>query len=511
VERIAKTIRSWETPQRALLVFMIVLGLFSLYYFVIKPSSSPMALLYSDLELADASRIVARLEKKGIPLEIKAEGTQVHVPIEKVSRLRMEMAEAGLPKGGIVGYEIFDQNEVNADSSYMHDIKHLRALEGELARTISSLEGVVSARVHLVLPKRELFIKEHQQPSASIVLHMRRSKKLNQSKVFAIQHLVASAVPGLIADAVAIIDDQGNLLAKSDAEMDSQHQTNIEETRMAYETRTAQMIEGLVSKYVGPEKVRAEVTAEIDIDRFSQEEERYDPQGQVERSRKIIRKSKEPHDLTEENISYEVSKLVQKQSKESGSIRRLSVAVVVDGHYLLNDQGEEVYQPRSQEEMDKLKKLIASAIGFNADRKDQLEVINMPFAKVEKKKVHTTDYSESIIAFKHSELLRFAELLIFIIATLLGIMIIIKPIGFRFSFKKNKSDVDEIFSQKSSSQVGLNSAQVSKSLDKQSIYELNKEVSETVNELPQQKIKDILDTHFEEAITVLRGWLQEGK
>lgn len=470
-----------------------------------------MALLYSDLELADTSRIVARLEKKGIPVDLKAEGTQIYVPADRVARLRMEMAEAGLPKGGIVGYEIFDQKEPNTASSFMHDIKHLRALEGELARTISSLEAVMSARVHLVLPRRELFIKEQQHPSASIVLHMRSAKTLKQSKVLAIQHLVASAVPGLVPDAVAIIDDKGNLLAKSDAETDSQYQTNIEEIRMAYETRTAQMIEGLVGKYVGPDKVRAEVTAEIDIDRFSQEEERYDPRGQVERSRQIVRKSSEPNDLTEENIKYEVSRLVQKQSRESGSIRRLSVAVVVDGHYFHNDKGEEVYQSRSPEEMEQLKKLISSAIGFNAERKDQLEVINMPFAKAEDRGTRPIDYSEPIIAFKHSELLRFAELLIFIIATFLGIMIIVKPLGLSFSLKSQRASKNRDSSPLPPSHVDLNLSQDLDLVSKLRQTQFSQQFNENISELTQQKIKYILDNHLEEAVSVLQKWLQGGK
>jgi len=470
-----------------------------------------MALLYSDLELADASRIVARLEKQKIPFEIKAEGTQIYVPSERVARLRMEMAEAGLPKGGIVGYEIFDQKAVNIGSTFMHDIKHLRALEGELARTISSLEGVISARVHPVLPRRELFIKEQQQPSASIVLHMRSSKELKQSKVLAIQHLVASAVPGLIPEAVAIIDDKGNLLAKSDTEIDSQHQTNIEEIRMAYETRTAQMIEGLVGKYVGPDKVRAEVTAEVDIDRFSQEEERYDPQGQVERSRQTIRKTNEPHDLTEENIKYEVTKLVQKQSRESGSIRRLSVAVVVDGHYFYDDKGKEIYQPRSSEEMEQLKKLISSAIGFNIERKDQLEVINMPFAKVKDRTSHPIDYLEPVIAFKHSELLRFVELLIFIIATFLGIMVVIKPLGFSFSLKKQKATTTQDPIKSPLPHIDLKHSQDINFIAQSLQSRLSPHFQKNVSEGSQQKVKYILDHHLEEAVSVLRDWMRKGK
>lgn len=469
-----------------------------------------MALLYSDLELSDANRIVTRLEKQGIPVEIKAEGTQIYVPTLKVARLRMEMAEAGLPKGGIVGYEIFDQKEANTASNFMQDIKHLRALEGELARTISSLDAVMSARVHLVLPRRELFIKEHQHPSASIVLHMQNSKVLKHSKVLAIQHLVASAVPGLTPDAVAIIDDKGNLLAKSDSETAPHHQTNIEEIRMAYETRTAHMIEGLVGKYVGPDKVRAEVTAEIDIDRFSQEEERYDPQGQVEKSRQIVRKGSAPHDLTEENIKYEVSKLIQKQSRESGSIRRLSVAVVVDGHYLHDDKGEEIYQPRSIDEMEQLKKLISSAIGFNIERKDQLEVINMPFAKIEARKAPPIDYSEPIIAFKHSELLRFAELLIFIIATLLGIMIIIKPLGFNFSLKKQRKSINQAPNQVKESQSGAFSS-LDSNLNPQFVHPSRKSSYSEISDVSRQKVKYILDHHLEEAVSILRSWIQEGK
>lgn len=193
------TLKNLGLVRLALIASVALASLGGFYYVASKFSKPEMSLLYSELDLGDAGRIVTRLEATGTVVEVRGNGSQIFVPSDQVARLRMEMAEAGLPKGGSVGYEIFDQNDTFGTSTFVQDINHVRALEGELARTIISLSSVAGARVHLVLPKREIFSRESQEPSASIVLRLRGPGRLNNAKVEAIQHLVASAVPGLYA------------------------------------------------------------------------------------------------------------------------------------------------------------------------------------------------------------------------------------------------------------------------------------------------------------------------
>ncbi|HEX2216376.1 MAG TPA: flagellar basal-body MS-ring/collar protein FliF, partial [Xanthobacteraceae bacterium] len=190
-------------------VTIVLLGFFA---FVITRITAPqMTPLFTELSPADAGAIIKDLESQGIAYEMKADGGTVLVPKDQVARLRMKLAEAGLPKGGGIGYEIFDKSDVLGATSFVQNINRLRALEGELARTIRALDRVQAARVHLVLPERPLFSREKVEPSASIVLKLRGS--LEAQQVRAIRHLVASAVNGLKPERVSIVDEAGQLLA----------------------------------------------------------------------------------------------------------------------------------------------------------------------------------------------------------------------------------------------------------------------------------------------------------
>ena len=264
------------------IIASVLIGMASgLYYVGQKYSDPDMALMYAELDMADASKIVSRIEGLGIPVELRGAGTQIYVPADKVARLRMDMAEAGLPRGGSVGYEIFDKSEALGTTGFVQDINHLRALEGELARSISSLSQVESARVHLVLPRRELFARERQEPSASIILKIMGPGRLNQAKVQSIQHLAASAVPDLTPERVSVIDDHGNLLARGNGTAEGVQASNLDEAKIAYENRLSQTILNLVEKYVGFGKVRAEVSAELDFNRLTENTEKYDPITQL--------------------------------------------------------------------------------------------------------------------------------------------------------------------------------------------------------------------------------------
>ena len=227
-----------------------------------------MTLLYGDLDAADSSRIASELSGAGVPFEVSPDGSRVLVPTDKVGQIRMTMASQGLPGGGSVGYEIFDREQALGTSSFVQNINKVRALEGELARTIGSLAPVKGARVHLVLPKRQLFSRDQQEPSASIVIKMSGAKRLDRNQVLAIQHLVSTAVADLSPARITVIDDRGTLLARGGDEDSSQFAgMTADEHRNSIEARLRRELELLLEPTVGIGNVRAEVRAEIDFDR----------------------------------------------------------------------------------------------------------------------------------------------------------------------------------------------------------------------------------------------------
>jgi Flagellar biosynthesis/type III secretory pathway lipoprotein len=256
-----------------------------------------MVLLYGNLDLQESAEIVTRLEAQRIPYQIGSNGTQILVPEDRMLRVRMQLAEAGLPSGGSMGYEIFDKTNALSATNFMQNINHLRALEGELARTIRAIDQVQSARVHLVLPKREVFSRDQREPSASIIIKT-KGGRLDQPQVRAIQNLVASAVPDLKPSRISVVDDRGNLLAGTQEEPDpaTAAATRMEEMRRQAEERLRKNIEALLERSVGIGNVRAEVAVDMDFDRVTTNQELFDPDQQVVRSTQTI---------TEENQSQE--------------------------------------------------------------------------------------------------------------------------------------------------------------------------------------------------------------
>ena len=230
-----------------LIVSALVIGL--LGYLGNRLTDPPLTILYGDLDPKDANQIVAKLETMTVPYELRAGGTQIFVPTDRALRLRMAMAEEGLPNGGSVGYEVFDRSDTLGLTRTMQNINMLRALAGELERTIKSISQINAARVHLVLPKRDLFSRGKQNTSASIVLSMVGGNRLNKSQVNAIRHLVASAVPGLKPNQVSIIDNRGNLLARGGEDQDDSLMTDrAQDYRAAYESRLMRAIENLLEQ-----------------------------------------------------------------------------------------------------------------------------------------------------------------------------------------------------------------------------------------------------------------------
>jgi flagellar M-ring protein FliF len=364
-----------------------------------------MTTLFTDLSLEDSSNIIKDLERQGIPYELRNEGSVILVPKDKVTRLRMKLAEGGLPKGGGVGYEIFDKSDALGTTSFVQNINHLRALEGELARTIQSIDRITAARVHLVLPERPLFARETPEPSASIVVRVRGS--LEPPQIHAIRHLVASSVNGLKPQRVSIVDEAGRLLA--DGSSSDVDQAVGDERQANFEKRMRKQVEDIVSSVVGQGRARVQLSADFDFNKITQTSDKFDPEGRVLRSSQTREEqsatldnngqvtvnnelpgnppnsngaaTRDQSKKTEETNNYEISRTTKTEVTEAGRVSRISVAVLVDGSYSKSEKGEFVYKDRSKEELDRIATLVRSAIGFDQKRGDQVEVVNLRFAE----------------------------------------------------------------------------------------------------------------------------------
>jgi len=396
-------------------VAAIVIGFFILI--ITRVTTPNMALLFSGLDPADSAKIVQRLESQNIPYKLTGNGGSIMVPEDQVLRLRVDIAGQGLASGGgSIGNEIFDRNDSLGTTSFVQNINRLRALEGELARTIQSMDRVISARIHIVMPERRLFSNESRDATASIFVKTKNGR-LSRAQIQAVQNLVSAAVPDLQPERISIVDQRGSLLARGSAESaEGMMAASMAERKISLENRLRQQVESLLEKTVGLGKVRAEVSTELDLNRFTSNSEIYDPDGQVIISQSISESSNSRQENadqaeisvannlpdadaateepgiknqssdtnTQETTNYAISKTLRTEIHEGGSLKKISIAVLVDGTY--QDQGEDsppVYQARSDEELEQLETLVKTAIGFDEERGDTVSVINMQFAEVD--------------------------------------------------------------------------------------------------------------------------------
>ncbi len=372
--------------------------------------------LYNNLEMRDAGEIVQALEQLKISYKLDEKNGTIMVPASKVHEARLQLAAQGLPKsGGVDGFELLDKQQGFGVSRFMESTRYQRAVEGELARSISTIENVRSARVHLAIPKQSVFIRDRDKPTASVVVNVYRGQMPTKKQVQAIVHLIASSVPGLAAERVTVVDQAGRLLTNKDKTTD----LDLSNQQFVYTRRIEQSyisrIEAILAPLLGSKGVKAQVSAEVDFTRTERTQESYNPDVTVIRSEQ---KSDErvydggevgiPGALANEppgaglapevvnpadgeagvvplrskrnsTINYEVDKTISHIRTPVGVVRRLSVAVVVDDRLSTNEDGELVRTPRSDEEMARLTALVKEAVGFNPGREDSVNVINASF------------------------------------------------------------------------------------------------------------------------------------
>jgi flagellar M-ring protein FliF len=535
-------------PGRIVMLLGVTAALIGFFYFFSARLTAPnMALLYSDVSPQDGGQIIARLEQQAVPYELRAGGSQIWVPEDRALRMRMTLAEAGLPRGGTVGYELFDRSEALGSTTFLQNVNQLRALEGELSRTITSLGPVAAARVHLVVPRRELFQRERQDPTASVVLRLRDAGRMPRQQVSAIQHLIASAVPGLRPQRVSVVDDRGVLLARGQADGDdaAAAASTSDEMRRSYEQRVSRAIEELLERTLGPGKVRAEVNAEMDFDRITTNTETFDPDGQVVRSSQTVNETQEGSEAasasapvsvagnlpdgdqsaaprnqnrtqrTEETTNFEISRTTRNHVRESGQVKRLSVAVLVDGNSTTDANGQTTYQPRSAEELQRLTALVRSAVGFNQQRGDTVEVANLQFAVPPP----VADAPpQGWFSFATSDMIRLAEILALALVGALVTLLVARPLV------ANLFTAMPMAAVAGGGQAALPGRQANPALpapsgavvpadgegpsDPEQMIDIS-QVDGRVKASSIRKIGEIVEKHPEEAVSIVRNWMYQ--
>jgi flagellar M-ring protein FliF len=513
----------------------------ALFALVLNVGTQPKALLYSNLDLKEAGQITQALDQAAIKYEVKGDGSTIMVPRDKVASTRIMLSSKGMPTSGSVGYEIFDSASPLGQTDFMQNLNRQRALEGELARTIRSLQGVSSARVHLVLPRRQLFEDDGEAPSASVVIGI-AGRAPGGDQVAAVRNLIAGAVPNLKPDRVTVVDERGKLLA---AAGDGEGQGSAADTaRNDTEERMRRTIKDLVEGVVGAGKARVQITADLDRSRVTLQEEKYDPDGQVVRSTQTVGENAkqssqagasgttavanipggaspvptagEPSnssnsDHSEETTNYEISHSTRTEVQEPGQIKRLSVAVAVDGVTTLGPKGKAQYAARSADEMKRIDQLVRSAVGYNATRGDQVSVINVRFDHGDEE--GTASGLPAMINFDKNDTMRVAELVVLLAMAGLVVFFVVRPL---LSTAGSGGSAMPLLAGATggggSSALTMAEPQTNMIKAGPAMSESRIDIAKIEGQVKVSSVKQVsefVDSHPEESVSILRAWLHE--
>ena len=529
-----QTLKNLGTARLAAMGGVLIFLMGFLIYLAIQLGSTEMAVLFNELDPADTKKIIAQLDEQNVPYRLYKNGTEIHVPVADTLKLRVQLAET-VNAGSVVGYEIFDKAQSPGVGHDIINLQMLRALEGELARTIKAIDNVKAARVHLVLPRREMFSREEQPPSASVIIRMEDKTKLSPKQVEAVQRLVAAAVPKMQTKDVSIMDARGTLLTKNFDDDEQMQMSTNEEMRRDYERRLISAVQSLIEQSVGQEKVRVQASLEMDFDQVVVNREIYDPEAQVLRSSTTIEENsqtderepivsveqnlpdaetqnanqvKQQANRTEETVNYEISKEVISQVRKNGVIKRLSVAVIVDGTYTLNPNGTKTYVPRTEKEMELLTTLVRSAVGYDANRGDTVEVINLPFFNPDD--LLRLEDPILFMGFTKQEIMKMVEGLGVALVAVLVILLVVRPLIVK-AFEQPDSEEEENLLMGPSDDLqqlpSPSSGGVLTETDQlEELIDIAK-VEGRVKASSVRKIGEIIDQHPEEAVSIIRSWL----
>ncbi|HPB54488.1 MAG TPA: flagellar basal-body MS-ring/collar protein FliF [Candidatus Aminicenantes bacterium] len=533
----------------AVVVLSVLGGLTALVFWANTPEKS---VLFSNLSENDAGEIVAKL--KEMKVEYTLRGTTILVPDKQVNELRLSLASQGIPKGSGIGFEVFDKSQLGM-TEFMEQMNYLRALEGELSRTISSIKEVKAARIHIVLPKKSVFLEEQEPSKASIILSLHPGATVSPSTVASIVHLTSSAVEGLSPQNITVIDVYGRLLASPESGDEisilSAKQIDVQE-KVGREI--SRQINSLLEPIVGIGKVRSNVRAELDFTKQEKVEEIYDPNVQIERSEKteseksgnamgggtpgtasnvagagipVSSTGNQPfREMKSETKNYEINKTLLKSQLPYGTIKRLAVSVVVDDGMVEKTVGKEKVwdkAPRSPQELSKIRQLVTAAVGYNQARGDLLEVANLPFDDSELKQTEAFMQQEN-----RRDLIKIAAKYgtIFVLV-ILFIFLVLKPMTKKIFAALPSREAQAQLELKELTQGAeggilgpdgtpvpqalpkINEAEQKRMLEQeiQSQFQIPKETQKTA--MLREKLKEFADTNTDELSTLVKSMLSE--
>ncbi|WP_225889992.1 flagellar basal-body MS-ring/collar protein FliF [Indioceanicola profundi] len=515
-------------------------------------SQPRMGLLYAGLDDAEAGRIVSQLQAMKVPHEVAASGT-IQVPEAQIARTRMMLAQQGLPSAGGAGYELFDDQGALGLTSFMQRLNRVRALEGELGRTIQTLNGVKSARVHLSLPDPEAFSPQTQPASASVVVRT-AGAGLDRGQALAVRHLVSAAVPGLASGAVTVMDTNGVVLA-GDGQNDGVALVRAEEMRVSVEQRMARSIEQMLMPMFGPGNVRVQVAAEVDLGRETLREQTFDPNSRVARSVQMVEERENSTDRTldqpttveqnlpledvnnasatarsesqreEETTNFEISSKLRERVQDAGEIRRLAVAVVVNGSYATGADGQSTYTPRTAEELRQVENVVRTAIGFSDSRGDMVTVENLRFLAEPAPEMTADVAAPTGLGPDWARLLQWA---VAGIVALILLALVLRPLLQRrteaaatpaqaadgtpqLTDARAETDAPQLTHAGGTALAAAGAAGEETTLEREleELIDL-RSVDGGVSAAALKRLASIVDEHPEECITALRTWIYEG-
>ena len=507
---------------------------------MLRVGETPDALLYSGLDLKEAGEITASLDQAGIKYKAQGDGSTIMVNRDDVGTARMMVASKGLVTSGSVGYELFDNQSVLGQTEFQQNLNEKRALEGELARNILSFRGISSAKVMIALPRREMFATDSADPTAAVTVGV-GGRALTGDQVQAIRNVVASSVPGLKPERVTVTDTSNRTLAAGSSETGFSA-ASASDAKSSAETQLQTRILDIVEGVVGPGAARVQVTADIDSSRSTTQEQKFDPDGQVVRStsangaEKTDTTGQPSGDTTATNnipggagpvntpagstdksntetTNYEISNTTTTTIKEPGQVQKVAVAVVVDGVWkpAADGKGEPTFTPRSAEDITKIEGLVKAAVGFNAERGDQVAVTPMRFSR-DTTAGGGTEAKASMLDFNKNDLMRGVELLVLLVTGLLLIFFVLRPLlksatgpgGVPAMIGGNGLPVTSLQTTIAGGQAQLAGPE----MDMDQRLDIAR-IEGQVKASSVKKVADFVEQHPEESTSILRAWLHE--
>lgn len=415
------------------------------------------ALLYGGLNPQDAGAVAQKLDGANIEYRLENGGASIFVSRDEVASARLLVAQDGALGSGSVGYEIFDETDALGATQFIQNINAKRATEGELARTILSLRGVTSSRVHLVTPERRLFERESQDPTATVVIGL-TDPSSGAAQASTIRNLVATAVPGLQPSRVTVIDETGRTLANGAEGGDEFGAMAVADQRAGLEERLRQKAMDAIEPIAGAGAVRVQVAAQLNMNRVTENAEIFDPDGQVVLSTQTVEDSSQDQEMdgqqgvsvannlpgqptgnadttasssnqrSEETVNYENSRTTRTEVREAGAIERLSIAVAVDEVRIVGEDGQITFEPRSEEDIARIAALARAAVGFQESRGDVLEITSLPFQHINPN-LGTEGVKAGMFSFSKNDIMRVAEIGVLLIIGLALIFMVARPLA----------------------------------------------------------------------------------